>query len=149
MGVVVAGSSVEDGSRCEVEAGSAVENGARGEVEAASAVEDGARGEVEADEAGVGSQFLEARQIAAAGQGTLAKKMTRRAKHLLKELEIGQNATLKVPDVDRGAADARNLLVVVLSKTNELYQVGCKEGTLTARYTAADLDPVHEKLLSA
>ena len=61
---------------------------------------------------------------------------------------MGDNATLKVPEFDRGPSDARNLLVVVMSKSKDLYKVGCKEGSLRARYTTADLDPINKNLLS-
>ena len=77
-----------------------------------------------------------------------ALRMTRRAKHLLSALEVGDNATLKVPEFDRGPSDSRNLLVVVLQRDEDLYQVGCREGRITTRYTAADMDPVKEKLLT-
>ena len=75
--------------------------------------------------------------------------MTRRAKQLLQELEVGDNATLRVPEFDRGPRDGRNVLVVILEKENDFYVVGCREGRLTTRYTAADLEPVKEKLLAA
>ena len=74
--------------------------------------------------------------------------MARRAKHLLSALEVGDNATLKVPEFDRGPSDSRNLLVVVLQRDEDLYQVGCREGRITTWYTAADMDPVKEKLLT-
>ena len=84
-----------------------------------------------------GSQFEQVRQA-----------MTRRAKQLLKEYEVGDNATIKVPIFDRGPNYARNLLVVVMNKSNDLYKVECKEGSLHARYTAADLDLTKASLIS-
>ncbi|KAK4312428.1 hypothetical protein Pmani_016151 [Petrolisthes manimaculis] len=93
-------------------------------------------------------QFAEARQLAAAGQEKNALRMTRRAIHLLSALEVGDNATLKVPEFDHGPSDSRNLLVVVLQRDEDLYQVGCREGRITTWYTAADMDPVKEKLLT-
>ena len=95
-----------------------------------------------------GSKFEKVRQAAAAGQELAARAMTRRGKQLLKEFQVGDNATLKVPEFDRGPSDARNLLVVVMSKSKDLYKVGCKEGSLRARYTTADLDPINKNLLS-
>ena len=73
--------------------------------------------------------------------------MTRRAKQLLKPMSVGQNATLKVPDVDRGPCDPRNLLVVIMHVENDMYQVGCREGTLKTKYSAADLDSAKQNLL--
>ncbi|XP_068229732.1 KRAB-A domain-containing protein 2-like [Palaemon carinicauda] len=105
--------------------------------------------EREEDQDGVEApQFPEARQLAAAGQEKTALRMTRRAKHLLSALQVGDNATLKVPEFDRGPSDSRNLLVVVLQRDEDLYQVGCREGRITTRYTAADMDLVKEKLLT-
>ena len=63
-------------------------------------------------------------------------------------MEVGKNVTLKVPEFDRGPSDNRNLLVVILQREDNLYQVGCKEGHINTRYTAADMDPIKEKLLT-
>ncbi|KRZ48968.1 KRAB-A domain-containing protein 2 [Trichinella nativa] len=57
--------------------------------------------------------FIKARKEAALGQTRAAAKMTRRTKKMLIPLQIGQNCTLRVPDVDRGPADSKNFLVVV------------------------------------
>ena len=62
-------------------------------------------------------------------------------------MSVGQNATLRVPEVDRCPYDPRNLLVVIMHIENEMYKVGCREGTLTAKYSAADLDSVRENLI--
>ena len=40
-----------------------------------------------------------------------------------------------------------NLLVVVLSKENDMYRLGCKEGTLNSCFTRSNLDKIGEKLL--
>ena len=74
--------------------------------------------------------------------------MKARATHLLKDFERGDNATLKVPEFDRGPSDPRNLLVVIMDREDELYTVGCQQGTLRTKYTAADLEVVSEKLLT-
>ena len=44
-----------------------------------------------------------------------------------------------------GTSDQRNVLVVVLSENDGLYEVGCREGTLNTKFTIAD----HEKLPEA
>ncbi|XP_068235556.1 uncharacterized protein [Palaemon carinicauda] len=72
------------------------------------------------------------------------EQITKRVKHL----QEGDNATLKVPEFDRGPSDSRNLLVVVLQRDEDLYEVGCREGRITTRSTAADMDPVKEKFLT-
>ncbi|KRX69924.1 hypothetical protein T06_6692 [Trichinella sp. T6] len=42
-----------------------------------------------------------------------AAEMKRRFTKMLKPLHIGQNATLRVPDVDRGPADPKNFLLLI------------------------------------
>ncbi|KRX37350.1 hypothetical protein T05_2406 [Trichinella murrelli] len=74
--------------------------------------------------------------------------MTRRTKKMLIPLKIGQNCTVRVPDVDRGPADPKNFLVVVMAECEGLYTVGCREGKLASKFTAADLQVISENLLS-
>ena len=62
----------------------------------------------------------------------------RKLKRLLTELHIGQNATLRVPEFDRDPSDPRNLLVVILEKNNDFYEVGCREGRMINKYTRKD-----------
>ncbi|KRX75023.1 KRAB-A domain-containing protein 2, partial [Trichinella sp. T6] len=92
--------------------------------------------------------FIKARKEAALGQTRAAAKMTRRTKKMLIPLKIGQNCTVTVPDVDRGPADPKNFLVVVMAECEGLYTVGCREGKLASKFTAADLQVISENLLS-
>ncbi|KRZ53396.1 hypothetical protein T02_13014 [Trichinella nativa] len=92
--------------------------------------------------------FIKARKEAALGQTRAAAKMTRRTKKMLIPLQIGQNCTLRVPDVDRGPADPKNFLVVVMAECEGLYTVGCREGKLASKFTAADLQVISENILS-
>ncbi|KRY47424.1 hypothetical protein T03_8253 [Trichinella britovi] len=92
--------------------------------------------------------FIKARKEAAAGKTRAAAKMTRRSKKMLIPLQIGQNCTLRVPDVDRGPADPKNFLVVVMAECEGLYTVGCRERKLASKFTAADLQVISENLLS-
>ncbi|KRZ80014.1 hypothetical protein T10_12433 [Trichinella papuae] len=63
-------------------------------------------------------------------------------------LDIGQNTTLRVPDVNRGPVDLKNFLVVIMTECEGLYTVGYREGKLAYNFTAADLQVISEKLLS-
>ncbi|KRX56816.1 hypothetical protein T09_602 [Trichinella sp. T9] len=54
--------------------------------------------------------FIKAQKKAAAGQSRTAAKMTRRSMKMLIPLQIGPNATLRVPDVDRGTVNLKNFL---------------------------------------
>ncbi|KRZ59077.1 KRAB-A domain-containing protein 2 [Trichinella nativa] len=92
--------------------------------------------------------FIKARKEAALGQTRAAAKMTRRTKKMLIPLKIGQNCTVRVPDVDRGPADPKNFLVVVMAECEGLYTVGCREGKLASKFTAADLQVISENILS-
>ncbi|KRZ49749.1 hypothetical protein T02_14489 [Trichinella nativa] len=56
--------------------------------------------------------------------------MTRRSKKMLIPPKIGQNCTLRVPDVDRGPADPKNFLAIVMAECEGLYTVGCRERKL-------------------
>ena len=64
--------------------------------------------------------------------------MKRRATHLLKDFMPGDNATIKVPEFDRGPTDPKNLIVVILEKVEDFYTLGCKAGILSNKYTASD-----------
>ncbi|KRX51773.1 hypothetical protein T09_1243 [Trichinella sp. T9] len=74
--------------------------------------------------------------------------MTGRSKKMLIPLHINQNCTLRVPDVDRGPADPKNFLAIVIAECEGLYTVGCREGKLSSKFTAADLQVISENLLS-
>ena len=74
--------------------------------------------------------------------------MVRRGKHLVRPLLVGQSATLRVPGVDRGPSDPRNMLVVVLKEQDGLYTVGCRGGILRTKLTAADLSAINQVLLT-
>ena len=65
----------------------------------------------------------------------------------MRDLDVGQCAAIRVPDVNRGPADPKNLIVVVLSVKEGMYTVGCREGILMSKFTVADLQPIHENLL--
>ena len=75
-----------------------------------------------------------------------AEKMLKQSKNAVRPLTVGQNASIRVPEVDRGLTDARYLIVVVTEALEgdkeSLYRVGCKEGILNRCYSAADLDPL-------
>ncbi|KRZ88498.1 hypothetical protein T08_9535 [Trichinella sp. T8] len=91
--------------------------------------------------------FIEAREEAAAGQSRAAAKMKRRLTKLLKPLCIGQNTTLRAPDVDRGPADPKNFLVVIMAECKGLDTVGCREGKFSSKFAAADLQVISKNLL--
>lgn len=50
------------------------------------------------------------------------------------KIETGQNVLVKIPDVDRGRLAPRNVLAVVLSEKDGLYQLGTSTGVLEKLY---------------
>lgn len=50
------------------------------------------------------------------------------------KIDIGQNVLVKIPDVDRGRLAPRNVLAVVLSEKEDLYQLGTSTGVLEKLY---------------
>ncbi len=91
--------------------------------------------------------FHEVRVTADKGQSKAADRMIYRGKHLIRPLFVGQCATLRIPDVDRGPSDPKNILVVVLNEHDGLYTVGCCEGILRAKFTAVGLSAIDQVLI--
>ena len=55
------------------------------------------------------------------------------AKH--PQVSIGDNIIIRIPDIDRGKADLRNLIGVVMERNDEdLYRIGTKDGILNKLY---------------
>ncbi|XP_068235474.1 uncharacterized protein [Palaemon carinicauda] len=75
--------------------------------------------------------------------------MTRRGNQLVRRLEVGQCATLRVPDVDRGQTGPKNHLVVAMKGEDGMYTIDCREGFLGSKYTAADPSPIDHVLIKA
>ncbi|KRY08753.1 hypothetical protein T12_15408 [Trichinella patagoniensis] len=72
---------------------------------------------------------------------------------MLKPLHIGHNATLRVRDVNRGIVNLINFLflflVVIMAECEGIYSVGCREGKLSSKFTAANLQVISKDLLSS
>ena len=78
------------------------------------------------------------------GQEQRAQKMVSLSNSRLPAVDIGTNAVVRVPDLDRGRLDPRNVLAAVVDvNSSGLYLSGTKEGLLELLYarngfTAAD-----------
>ena len=46
-----------------------------------------------------------------------------------------------------GTSDQRNVFLIVISENDGLYEVGCREGTLNTKFTAADLEKLPGTLI--
>ncbi|GBM70391.1 hypothetical protein AVEN_226387-1 [Araneus ventricosus] len=65
-----------------------------------------------------------------------AKRMKNISAATHPEVDIGGNVVIPIPNVDRGKANLRNLISVVLEKNKDgLYKVGTKDGVLNKLYS--------------
>ena len=71
-----------------------------------------------------------AREIASAGQNSQAVKMLKKNKKRINSFKVGDLVLVATESVDRGAADARNLLCYIMSKKTDAFVLGCKAGRL-------------------
>nr|XP_022920129.1 uncharacterized protein LOC111428710 [Onthophagus taurus] len=65
------------------------------------------------------------------------------------KIEIGQNVLVKIPDVDRGRLAPRNILAVVLSEKDDLYQLGTSTGVLEKLYARNEFQPSQTNSLTS
>ena len=63
---------------------------------------------------------------------TQALKMTRLAGEKFPQGKVGNTVKVRVPDVDRGRCDSRNVLGVIMEAdlTKDLYRIGTNDGSL-------------------
>jgi hypothetical protein len=60
---------------------------------------------------------------------------------------FGDNVTVKVPDVDRGRGDLRNIVGVIVEVQDDMYRVGNKDGTLKELFSRNQFTVTKEKFL--
>ena len=54
--------------------------------------------------------------------------------------KVGQNVVVHIPDVDRGRADPRNIMIVVMSVSDGFYKLGTKYGAIDQLYCRNELE---------
>jgi hypothetical protein len=65
-----------------------------------------------------------------------AETMLKASNKKFKDAIVGQNVTVKIPDVDRGRNCPRNIIAVVLeTMENGLYKLGTSDGVLKKAYS--------------
>lgn len=85
-----------------------------------------------------------ARQTAAENLERQAKKMKASSDKSHPPANIGDNVTIPIPDVDKGRCDLRNIIGVILQKTDEgLYKIGTKHGVLQKLYCRYSFSYIH------
>nr|XP_022899828.1 uncharacterized protein LOC111413179 [Onthophagus taurus] len=65
------------------------------------------------------------------------------------KIEIGQNVLVKISDVDRGRLAPRNILAIVLSEKDDLYQLGTSTGVLEKLYARNEFQPSQTNSLTS
>ena len=76
------------------------------------------------------------------------ERMVKRSRIDLQAGAIGDNVAVPIPAVDRGRGDPRNILGVVVNKTdNDQYKVAVKGGLLNGHYSRNQFDLCPQRLL--
>ncbi len=63
-----------------------------------------------------------------------AERMTDKSAKRLNEAHVGDNVTVPVSELDRGRADHRNIMTVIVSVDDRGYRLGTKSGVLKTLY---------------
>ncbi|KAE8736784.1 hypothetical protein FOCC_FOCC017761, partial [Frankliniella occidentalis] len=88
------------------------------------------------------------REGAHAALSKQAERMLATSQKLHKPAEVGDTITMSVPLVDRGKGDARNVVAVVLDKTDDgYYRVGNQDGTVKNLLSRNQFDVSKERIL--
>ena len=75
-------------------------------------------------------RICKARKEVKVGQEKSVKKMLKKNKKLINSFNVGDLVLFRTDDVDRGMADAQNILCVIIDKKNDLFQLGSRAGVL-------------------
>lgn len=89
------------------------------------------------------------RSGAASGLKNQAERMLATSNQLFGAIEVGDNVAVPAPNVDKSATDMKNLVAVVLEKTEDgFYKLGTTKGKLECLYARNEIQPTKEKLIS-
>lgn len=69
-----------------------------------------------------------------------AERMLIASRQRFEDAKVGQNVVIRIPDVDRGRADPRNVMAVVMSIENGFYKLGTKSGIIDRLYCRNELE---------
>ncbi|KAK7602738.1 hypothetical protein V9T40_006712 [Parthenolecanium corni] len=78
-----------------------------------------------------------------------ATKMLKLSKERYRDAEVGETVRIPIPDVDRARADLRNVLGVVLSHTDGVYEIVTHFGKLNQLYSRNQFTICTDQFLSA
>lgn len=75
-------------------------------------------------------------------------KLTKLSTKKFQTANVGDNFKVRVPDVDRGKCDARNVLGVITAiSEKDLYKIGTKFGAIDTSYSHNQFSTCKEKLI--
>ena len=77
--------------------------------------------------------------------------MTRLAREKFPQGKVGDTVKVRVPDIDRGRCDSRNILGVIMEAdlTKDLYRIGTKDGVINLWYARNQFSHVQRVLLTS
>ncbi|XP_043464212.1 uncharacterized protein LOC122503410 [Leptopilina heterotoma] len=84
--------------------------------------------------------IFSARKRAAEGLELQAKRMKISSDKSHRPVEVGDNVTIPIPDVDKAKSDFRNVIGVVLEKKDELHRIGTRQGIINRLYCRSEFD---------
>lgn len=91
----------------------------------------------------------EERESAADNLAKQAKKMLDLSQNRLVQACVGDTVRIPVPGVDRGKGDARNVLGVILDKTDDdFFRIGTRDGIVKNLYARSQFTICSEKLIT-
>ena len=94
------------------------------------------------------AQITQHRHEASIVKKEQAERMVQRSRIDLQAGVIGDNVAVPIPAVDTGRGDPRNILGVVVNKTdNDQYKIAVKGGLLNGHYSRNQFDLCPQRLL--
>ena len=103
---------------------------------------------VEADHVSNSLRMIRAqRKRAHEAQSVQAERMDKRSKRVFGPVEVCDNVTIPIPQVDRGRADPRNIIGIVTEcSDNAMFTVVVKSGILNVKYSRNQINVCATKL---
>ena len=94
-------------------------------------------------------KVTEQQSKAYAGLEKQAKKLTWLSNKKFSPIDVGKSVKVPIPSVDRGKGDSKNIIGVVLEKTEDnLYKIGTKSGTIDKLCTCNQIQSCKQSFLT-
>ena len=92
------------------------------------------------------SQIDKSREKASKGQKKQAVSMLAKNKKQINSFKVGDLVLLRTDGVDRGAADAPNIICRILEKKEVLFKLGCDAGILNVLFPFNVIDKIELRM---